>query len=123
MPSRVGHQLHDENVIEISEGLRHAHAGGDKLIQRIHLGVLPCCLLLPAAEASASYHGARLTAAAHLAPLLISCTPLEAALRHVAIDLRAASVLPRTHHIHGRLLAALQRSDDFVNDAVIDQWL
>src|SRR5437899_2772580 len=80
-------------------------------------------LLLPAGEARASDHGSRLTAAAHLAPLLISCTPLEAALRHVAIDLRTASVLPRAHHIHGRLLAALQGSDDFVNDAVIDQWL
>src|SRR5205807_8437079 len=99
MPSRVRHQLHDENVIEISEGLRHAHAGRDKLIQRIHLGVFPCSLLLAATEAGASCHRTRLAAAADLASLLISCTPLEAALRHVAIDLRAASVLPRTHHI------------------------
>jgi hypothetical protein len=48
---------------------------------------------------------------------------LEAALRHVAIDLGTAQVRPRAHQVDGGLLAALERTDDFVDHAVVDQRL
>src|SRR5204862_8321891 len=42
---------------------------------------------------------------------------------HVAADLRALHVRPRAHEINHRLLAALERADDFVDHAIIDQGL
>src|SRR3546814_17741264 len=56
-------------------------------------------------------HRTRFAAAAHLAALLVLHALLEAALRHVLVDLRAAHLAAAAHHVHGRLLAAL-RSDE-----------
>src|SRR6185312_4353215 len=84
---------------------------------------LPFMLLLSAAKPGAAAHGAGFAAATDLAALLVLRAPLEAALRHVPVDLGAAKVHPGAHDVNGRLLAALQGTDDFVDDAVIDQRL
>jgi len=103
--------------------LRHAHAGRGELIQRIDLGVFPVVFLLLAAEAGGLADRARLAAAAHLAPFLILHACLEAALRHVLVDLGAAHRVTAAHHVHRRFLAAFQRPDHRVDDAVVNQRL
>src|SRR5437879_3037067 len=120
VPGGIGHQLHDQRVVEVTVRLRHAHAGGDELVQCIDFGVLPGSFLLLAPETRSLAHGARLAAAVHLAAFLVPGTLLEASLRHVAVDLRAPHVRPRAHEINRRLLASLERADDFVAHAIVD---
>jgi hypothetical protein len=50
VPGSIGHQLHDQRVVEIAVRLRHAYGGGDQLVERVDLGVLPLGFLLLAAE-------------------------------------------------------------------------
>src|SRR3546814_13083462 len=68
-------------------------------------------------------HRTRFAAAAHLAALLVLHALLEAALRHVLVDLRAAHLAAAAHHVHGRLLAALEWAQDLVDDAIVDERL
>src|SRR6185437_10234100 len=117
------HQLHDQYIVEIPVGLRHADAGGDELVQRVNLRVLPGSLLLFAAEARALAHRARLAAAAHLASFLVLRALLEASLAHIAIDLRAANARARAHHIDGGFFAALEGADNFVDDPIVYEGL
>ena len=120
---RVGHQFHDQRVVEVAEGLGHAHARLDQFVQRIHLGVLPGGLGFLAAEARALGHGAGLPAAAHLAPFLVLRALLEAALPHVAIDLGAADLAAGAHGVDRGFLAGFEGAEDFVDDAVVDERL
>src|SRR3546814_231132 len=85
--------------------------------------VLPLLFLLPAAVAGRLAHRARFAAAAHLAAFLVLHTLLEAALCHVLVDLRAAHLATAAHHVHGRLLAALEGAQDLVDDAIIDEHM
>src|SRR3546814_7010116 len=77
--------------------------------------------LLPAAVAGRRAHRARFAAAAHRAAFLVLHTLLEAALCHVLVDLRAAHLATAAHHVHGRLLAALEGAQDLVDDAIVDE--
>jgi len=88
----VRNQLHDQYVVEVTIGLRHADIRGDELIQRVNFSILPRGLLLLAAEAGAFAHGARLAAAAHFASFLVLRALLEASLPHVTVDLCAANL-------------------------------
>src|SRR3546814_11803415 len=103
--------------------LRHAHACIAQLVQRVRFGVLPLLFLLPAAVAGRLAHRARFAAAAHLAAFLVLHTLLEAALCHVLVDLRAAHLATAAHHVHGRLLAALEGAQDLVDDPIVDERL
>src|SRR3546814_20001431 len=84
------------------------------------LGVLPLLFLRPAAVAGRLAHRARFAAAAHLAAFLVLHTLLEPALCHVLVDLRAAHLATAAHHVHGRLLAAIEGAQDLVDDAIVD---
>src|SRR4051812_48342021 len=119
----VRHQFHDQCVVEVAVGPGHAHAGFDQLVERVHLGVLPGRLRFLAAEARALGHGAHLPAAAHLAALLVLSALLETALAHVAIHLGAADLRASSHGVDGGFLAGLERTENFVDDAVVDQRL
>src|SRR5690348_6191162 len=99
-------ELHDQHVVEIAEGPWNAHVRGHEAIERVDFGVLPFVLLLSSAEPRAAAHGAGFAAPTDLTALLVLRAPLEAALRHVAIDLRAAKVIARAHDVNGGFLAA-----------------
>jgi hypothetical protein len=58
-PGGIGHQLHDQRIVEIAARLGHAHTGGDEFVQRVDFGVLPGYFLLPAPETRALGYGAR----------------------------------------------------------------
>src|SRR4029077_13219282 len=80
-------------------------------------------LLLAPPEARALAHGTRLPAAAHFAPFLVLRALLEAALRNVAIDLGATNLPAAAYQVDRRFLPALERANDFVDHAIVDQWL
>src|SRR3546814_2735030 len=101
----------------------HAHACIAQLVQRFDFVVLALFFLLPAAVARRLAHRTRFAAAAHLAALLVLHALLEAALRHVLVDLRAAHLAAAAHHVHGRLLAALEWAQDLVDEAIVDERL
>ena len=119
----VGDQFHHQHAMEVAERLGHAHAGRAQLVQRLDLGVLPGRLLLLAPVLGGLADRARLTAAAHLAAFLVLHALLEAALGHVLVDLRAAHLTAAADHVDRRFLAALERPQHFVDDAVVDQRL
>src|SRR5690606_28069124 len=123
MPGGIDHQLHHQHAVEVAMRLGHAHTGLAQLVQRIDLGVLPGRFLLLAAVLAGLADRARLAAAAHLATFLVLHALLEAALGHVLVHLGAADLLARAHHVHGRLLAALERTHDGIDHAVVDQRL
>src|SRR3546814_10659081 len=87
------------------------------------LGVLPGFFLLLAAVARRLADRPRLATAAHLAPFLVLHALLEAALRHVLVDLGATHLAAAVHDIDGGLLAALERAQDLVDDAIVDERL
>src|SRR5205823_15041937 len=89
----------------------------------VRLRLPPSRFPFPAPEAAAPCDGAALAAAPHLAPFLVPRTLLETALRHIAIHLRAAQVRSGADQINRGLLAALERAEDFVDHAIIDQRL
>jgi hypothetical protein len=123
MAFRIRDQFHHQHAIEETERFRHAHAGIGEAIERIDLGVLPGFFLLPAPVSRALGDRARLAAAAHLAAFLVLRARLETALAHVLVDLRATDLAARAHHVHGRFLATLERTDDFIDDAIVDERL
>src|SRR3546814_20492545 len=94
----------------------HAHACIAQLVQRVDFGVLPLFFLLPAAVARRLAHRTRFAAAAHLAALLVLHALLEAALRHVLVDLLAAHLAAAAPPIHRRHLAPLEWAQDLVAD-------
>src|SRR5690606_17111841 len=122
-PLGVRHQLHHQHAVEVAVRLGHAHAGVAQLIQGVDLGVLPGGLLLLAAVAGGLADRTGLAAAAHLAALLVLHALLEAALRHVLVDLRAPHLVAAAHHVDGGLLATLERAQYLVDHAVVDQRL
>ncbi len=119
----VRHQLHDQNIIEVPVRLRHTHTRGYELIQRVDLGVFPRRLLLLASEARALAHGARLPAATDFASFLVLRAFLEAALRHVAINLGAADPGAGADYVNCRFLAALEGTHYFVDHPIVNEGL
>ncbi|MCY1426203.1 hypothetical protein D9M71_420190 [compost metagenome] len=119
----AGHHLHQQHAVEKVVGLGHAHAGAVQAIQRGHLGVLPGLLLLLAPVLAAPGHRPRVAAVAHLAAFLVLGRLAEAALVGLLVDLGAAQLIAATHHIHGCFLAAHQRTQHLVDQAILGQWL
>ncbi|CEE56792.1 hypothetical protein XAC2852_130035 [Xanthomonas citri pv. citri] len=119
----IGDQIHQQHAVEVTARFGHMHAGIHQLIERIGFGVLPGGLSFLAAELGGLAHRARLTAATHLAAFLVLHARLETALRHVLVDLGAQDLGACAHHVDGCFLAALQWSQHFVDDAVVDQRL
>ena len=109
-----------------SKGIERRVVAGQveaQLVQRIDLGVLPGRFLLLAPVLAGLADRTRLAAAAHLAAFLVLHALLEAALGHVLVDLGAAHLAAGVDHVHGGFLAALERSQHFIDDAVVDQRL
>ena len=123
MAFRVRDQLHEQHAAEEAERLRHAYTGGNELIERVYLGVLPGGFLFLAAVAGALGHGAGLTAAAHFATFLVLRACLKATRAHVLVDLGAAHFLAAADHVNGSFLAAFQLATHLVDDAVIEENL
>src|SRR4029077_751720 len=123
IPVRVAHQFHQEHAFLHQVGGGDANAGAGQAEQRVHLGVLPILLLNPAAVASASSHGARIAAAASLAPLLVLRELVKPALLGLLVDLGAPHLAAAGDDVHRRLLAALEAAYYGIDHAVIDQRL
>ncbi|MCW0417499.1 hypothetical protein NB689_003253 [Xanthomonas sacchari] len=123
LPVGIGDQVHQQHAVEVAARLRHVHAGVHQLVQGVGLGVLPRGFLLAAAELAGLADRPRLAAATHLAPFLVLHAGLEAALRHVLVDLGAEHVVAGLDHVDRGLLAALERAQHAVDDAVVDQRL
>ena len=117
----VGHQFHQQHAVEEAVGLRHAHAGGGELVERVHLGALPRRFLFLAPETRALLHGAGAPAALHAAAFLVLHRLAEAALVGFLVDLGAADFLAAAHEIDRGLLAALELADDVVDESVLDE--
>ncbi len=109
--------------MEVAIRLRHTHASGTQLVEGINLGVLPGYFLLLAPILASLADRTRLATTAYLATFLILHTLLEAALCHVLVNLRAPYFVTAADNVNGCFLAALQRSQHFIDDAVIDQRL
>ena len=119
----VGDHFHQQHAVEEVVGLGYPHPGIGQAEQRRHLGVLPGLLLLAPAIARALGHGPGLAAVAHLAALLVFRGLAETAFVGLLVDLGAAQLLATAHHVDRRFLAAHQRAQHFVDQAVLDQRL
>ena len=120
---RADDQLHQQHAVKITMGLGHAHPCGVKPIKRVHFGILPGRLLDLAPVLAALAQGALVTAVAGLAPFLILGELVEATLFNGFVYLGAAHIGATGHQIHRCLLAALQRPDHVVDNAIINQRL
>ena len=117
----VAHQLHQQHAVEKVVGFGHSHAGIGQAEQRSDLGILPGAFLLLATIFAALGHGPCLTAATHLAAFLILGSLAKATFVGFLVDLGAAQLVAAAHHINRCFLAAHERSQHLVHQAVFDQ--
>ena len=97
------------------------HAGRVEAVDEIHLRRLPRRLLLRLAVAGLAVDRALVARVPHPSALGVLGPLLEGAVRGVLVDLRDLGLPVDQDQVDLRLFAALERSDDFVDDPLVGQ--
>ena len=119
----IADHVHEQDTVDKTVCLRHSHTSRRETTQRIYLGVQPGLFLLLLTIAAAFADRSGTAAVLDRAPFLILHRLLEAALACFLVNLRAAHILATSNHIHLSFLATHQLTEDFIDEAVINQWL
>ena len=116
----IDHQLHQQHSPDIVIDMRHTDSGLIKAQQGVHLGILPCPLLLLSTILGILLYGARLAAVPPFSPFLILSHMAKAPPACFFIDLGAANLSLGLNHIDLGLLTAHKLADNLIYEAVLD---
>lgn len=117
----IANELHHEDALDEVDRLGNPDTGFPESMDRIDLGTPPGRLVPLAAMSTALQDGALVPGIAAPPTFRVFGTVSERPLVRRLVDLRDAFGPPRTDHEDLGLLAAHERPDDFLDDAMLDQ--
>ena len=118
---RVLDELHDQHAFQEVIGPRHAHVGVGEPVDHLDLGRLPRRFVLRLSVLRSLVHRALIAAVSHVAAFDVVGAVLKRAIVRLFVDLGDALDALARHQVDLGFLAALERSDDLVEDAVMEQ--
>ena len=114
-------ELHDEHAVDEVVGDGDADAGGLQAVDRVDLGGAPGGLVLGLAVARVLAHRPLVAAVTGLAAFGVLGAVLEVALLGLLVDLGDALLAAGDHEVDLGLLAAHQRTQHLLDDAVVHE--
>ena len=114
-------ELHDQHPVDEVPRGGDAHTLRVEPVDHVDLGRLPGLLLLRSAVAAAPVDGPLVARVADPTTLRVLGALLERALARVLVDLGHPHVAAGAHEVDLGLLAALEGTDDLVDDALVGQ--
>lgn len=119
----VDNELHDENPIDENKRLGNPHTGIAQAINHLDFRRFPAVLVLLLAVLRAFGDGALIAGVSDLAPLDVVRLVLERTILSVFVDLGGAVMVLGDDEEDLRFFAAHERTQYFLNDALISECL